>query len=105
MSERAYVAFLLVHLHFPDAGSLKGKRSELKSIKAALQNRLHAAVAEVGHQDTWQRATLAAAVCAGSARQADESADAVERWLDAHLPQGVRVERRLASWSDLGAMA
>jgi hypothetical protein len=27
----AYVALLLVHLHFPDAGSLKAKRKDLAS--------------------------------------------------------------------------
>ena len=34
-------------------------------------------------------------------RVADEHADTLERWLDARLPQGVRVDRRTASWSDL----
>ena len=31
---------LVIDLHFPDAGSLKGKRKELSSIKAQLQGRL-----------------------------------------------------------------
>ena len=97
----AYVALLLVHLHFPDAGSLKAKRSELKSVKAQLHARLGAAVAEVGHQDLWQRATLAVALTAGSASRAEEAADGVARWLDAHFPQGVHVERVLASFEDL----
>lgn len=101
MAERAFVVFLRIHLHFPDAGSLKAKRAELNAVKAALHTRLGASVAEVEHHDAWQRATLAAAVCAGSARRADAAADAVERWLDARFPQGARVERRLASWSDL----
>ncbi len=57
----AFFALLLIHLHFPDAGSLKGKRKELASIKAQLQTRLGVSVSEVDHQDTWQRSTLAAA--------------------------------------------
>ena len=97
----AYVALLLVHLHFPDAGSLKAKRSELQSVKAQLRTRLGAAVAEVDHQDLWQRATLAVALTAGSASRAEEAADAVTRWLDARFPQGVQVERVLASFDDL----
>ena len=32
----AYVALLLIHLHFPDAASLKEKRKELSSVKAQL---------------------------------------------------------------------
>jgi uncharacterized protein YlxP (DUF503 family) len=99
--EQAFVVLLLVHLTFPDVGSLKGKRAELNRLKALLHDRLGASVAEVAHQDTWQRSTLAVAVAAGSASRGDAAADAVQRALDARLPQGVRVQRRLASWSDL----
>lgn len=101
MSSSAFVAVLLIHLHFPETGSLKGKRKELSSVKAQLRTRLGAAVAEVDHQDLWQRATLAAAVVAGSARGLDAAADNVERWLDSRFPEGVRVERLTASVEDL----
>ena len=56
--ESGFVAVLVIHLHFPDAGSLKGKRKELSSIKTQLRVRLGVAVSEVDHQDTWQRSTL-----------------------------------------------
>jgi uncharacterized protein len=94
-----------VHLHFPEAGSLKGKRAELNRVKALLRERLHVAVAEVGHQDSWQRSTLAVAVAAGSAAQAEAAADTVQRALEGRLPQGIHVERRLASWNDLESLA
>ena len=45
-----------VELHFPEAGSLKGKRKYVKSAKAQLQNRFGASVAEVDHHELWQRA-------------------------------------------------
>ena len=51
MSASGFVAVLVIDLHFPDAGSLKGKRKELSSIKAQLHGRLGAAVAEIDHQD------------------------------------------------------
>ena len=38
-----------VHLHFPDVGSLKGKRAELNRIKAHLRERCGASVAEELH--------------------------------------------------------
>ena len=47
-----------VELHFPEAGSLKGKRKYVKSAKAQLQNRFGASVAEVDHHELWQRARL-----------------------------------------------
>jgi uncharacterized protein YlxP (DUF503 family) len=93
-----------VHLHFPDVGSLKGKRAELNRIKAHLRERCGATVAEVAHQDTWQRSTLAVAVTGGSPGRCNASADGITRLLDARFPQGVRVERRLASWDDLESL-
>jgi uncharacterized protein YlxP (DUF503 family) len=101
---KAFVAVLLIHLHFPEVASLKGKRSELAPVKAHLV-KVGAAVAEVDHQDLWQRATLAAAFVAGSARRLDDHVDAVEGWLDARFEAGVVVERTLASFEDLVGIA
>jgi uncharacterized protein YlxP (DUF503 family) len=102
--ERAFVVFLKVHLFFPESGSLKAKRAELNSVKAHLRARHGASVAEVAHQDTWQRSTLAVAFAAGSPARADEAADKVGHYLDARFPQGARVERRVASWTDLESL-
>jgi len=98
------VVLMRVHLHFPEAGSLKGKRAELNRVKALLRERLHVSVAEVAHQDTWQRSTLAVAIAAGTPGGAEHVADDVQRALDSRLPQGVLVERRLASWADLESL-
>jgi uncharacterized protein len=98
---RAFVAVLLIHLHFPDAASLKAKRRELQPVKAHLQGRLGASVAEVAHHDRWQRATLAAALVADTPAHLDGVADRLEGWLDGRLPAGARVERTLASLEDL----
>jgi uncharacterized protein YlxP (DUF503 family) len=100
----AYVALLLIHLHFPDAGSLKAKRKELASVKAQLHTRLGAAVAEVDHQDTWQRSTLAATLCSGSFHTLEGVVDGVERWLVDRFPDGVRVERSLTSFDEAGGI-
>jgi len=91
----------VIELHFPDAGSLKSKRKELSSIKTQLHGRLGAAVAEIDHQDAWQRSTLTAALTGGSPSALRAAADNVERWLDARWPDGVRVQRIVASVEDL----
>ena len=96
-----YLAVLVIHLHFPDSSSLKGKRSELQSVKAHLRGRLGISVAETDHQDTWQRATLTAAIAGRSLSVLDETANGVERYLDARFPHGARVERILASVDEL----
>jgi uncharacterized protein YlxP (DUF503 family) len=97
----AFVGLLTIHLHFPEAESLKAKRKDLSSIKAQLQTRLGVAVSEVDHQDLWQRATLAAAVVGASQGAVEHAADRVERFLEARLPQGVRVERTIAAFEEL----
>ena len=83
---------------------MKAKRAELNRVKAHLRQRHGASVAEVDHQDTWQRSTLAVALAGGSPGRCEARADDVGRCLDAHFPQGVRVERRLASWADLESL-
>ncbi len=101
MSESGFVAVLVIDLHFPDASDLKGKRKELSSIKSQLRGRLGVAVAEVDHQDLWQRARLTAALTSGSLRTLSAAADNVERWLLARWPEGVSVQRTVASVQDL----
>jgi uncharacterized protein YlxP (DUF503 family) len=101
MAASGFVAVLVIELHFPDSGSLKGKRHELASVKAQLQRRLGVAVAETDHQDLWQRATLTAALTGGSLSVLSSAADNVERWLAGRFQDGVRVERIVASVEDL----
>jgi uncharacterized protein YlxP (DUF503 family) len=101
MSASGFVALLVIDLHFPESGSLKAKRRELSSIKAQLHTRLGAAVAEVDHQDLWQRARLTAALTSGSLSTLSAAADGVERWLQGRCPDGVAVQRMIASVEDL----
>jgi uncharacterized protein YlxP (DUF503 family) len=96
-----FVAVLVIDVHFPDAGSLKGKRKELSSLKAQLQTRLGLTVAETGHQDLWQRTTLTAALVSGDMATLGSAVERVERWLEDRLPQGVSVERLVVSVEDL----
>ena len=72
-------ALVDVELHIPAAGSLKAKRSVVKSLIAGLQRDLKVSVAEVGHQDLWQRCTLGVAIAAGSETGARKVAQQVEK--------------------------
>ena len=68
----ARVALGMVELHLPDVDSLKGKRHVLKGLKEKVRARFECSVAEVDHQDTWQRATLAIAYVSADSRHANE---------------------------------
>jgi hypothetical protein len=76
-----YVGILTVDLHFPEAGSLKGKRRYVKSAKAQLQHRFGAAVAEVDHHELWQRARLTVACVAREHGEAARLLAEAERYL------------------------
>ncbi len=53
------IGLLTLDLHFPGARSLKDKRQALRSLETKIRNRFNVSVAEVEHQDLWQRARLA----------------------------------------------
>jgi uncharacterized protein len=95
-----YVGILSIELHFPEGGSLKGKRRQVLSAKAQLQNRFGASVAEVDHHDLWQRATLAMACSASEVGELHGLLDGAERWLHGQDWVVARVDRRIVSLAD-----
>ena len=93
----SFVCLVEIHLHFPDNGSLKGKRKEIVSLKAQLQRRFGAAVSETDHHDLWQRATLTAALVGRDSAVVRAAADKLERYVLSQFPEGVRFERGIMS--------
>jgi uncharacterized protein YlxP (DUF503 family) len=57
------VALLTVEMHLPASQSLKDKRMVLRRLKDRLKT-FNVSVAEVAHQDLWQRAGIAVATVA-----------------------------------------
>jgi uncharacterized protein YlxP (DUF503 family) len=92
-----YVGILSVELHFPEAGSLKGKRKFVRSAKAQLQNRFGASVAEVDHHDLWQRSRLTVACVARNHREAETLLEEAVRYLTGQEYELVSVERELVA--------
>jgi len=52
------VALCVIQIHLPAVASLKEKRQVLRSLKDGLRQHFNVSVAEIDHQDLWQRATL-----------------------------------------------
>lgn len=93
-----YVGILSFELHFPENRSLKGKRKELLSVKAQLQRRFGAAVAEVDHHEVWQRARLTLACVARGHNELVGLLDGAERYLAGQAFELGSVEREIVTF-------
>jgi uncharacterized protein YlxP (DUF503 family) len=90
-------------LFVPESRSLKTKRAALRPIIDGLRHRLRVSVAEVDHQDTWQRAAIAVAIAAESDGKLRDVLAQVER-LVANAPD-VELTDVEISWLDAEAEA
>lgn len=79
------VAAIRAELHIGSAQSLKEKRSILRPVIEGLRRSLSASVAEVDHQNTWQRASIGIALVASDMHQLDRLIDRVRGHFDTQL--------------------
>ena len=77
-----FVKLLTVDLLIPGCQSLKEKRYVLSSLKARLRGRFNASIAEVDHQDKWQRSTIAIAIVGSDHRAVDEVCGQIRRFVE-----------------------
>ncbi len=74
----AAVGVLTFELRLEHSHSLKDKRQVVKSLKDRLRSRFNVAVAEIGEQEMWQRAVVAAVTVSGDQKAAEETLQRVE---------------------------
>jgi uncharacterized protein YlxP (DUF503 family) len=96
-NEEVHAAAVCFDLHLPECRSLKEKRSVLRPVVDGIRHRFRVSVAEVDHQDRWQRAGVAVAVVAASDGQLRQLVAAVERFVVA----APGVELLSAEWAHL----
>ena len=72
------IGVLTLELRLDESHSLKEKRHVVQSLKDRLRNKFNVSVAEIDHQDTWQRATLAAVTVASDHTHATKVLQSVE---------------------------
>lgn len=92
-----HAAALRLELRIRDARSLKEKRHVIKSVVGHLGRTFGVAVAEVDHQDLWNRSTLGVAAVAPHASHLDRILHAVEQ----HVRERTDVELLGSSVSHL----
>jgi uncharacterized protein YlxP (DUF503 family) len=95
-----YVAILTVELHFPEAGSLKGKRKHVQSAKAQLQHRFGVSVAEVDYHELWQRSRLTLACVTRELRESEQLLADAERYLSGQEWELGQCERKVTTLDD-----
>lgn len=59
-------------IHLPESGSLKDKRQVSRSLTDRIRDRFNVAVAEVDHNDLWQRLTLGVCCISNESAHANE---------------------------------
>jgi uncharacterized protein YlxP (DUF503 family) len=95
-----WIGILSVELHFPESRSLKDKRMHLRSLKAQLQNRVGASIAEVDHHDVWQRARVTLACVAREYGEAERLLDEADRWLNGQAWVVTAADREIVTLED-----
>lgn len=78
-----HAAAVCFDLHVPESRSLKAKRAAVRPIIDGLRHRFRVSVAEVDHQDRWQRCAIGVAVVAESDGHLREVLGSVTRFVDA----------------------
>ena len=84
------IGIATIELRLPGNGSLKGKRSVVKSLLARLRREFNVSAAEVDANDAWQRAVIGLACVSNSGQQVHSvlmrAIRAMENWrLDAEV--------------------
>jgi uncharacterized protein YlxP (DUF503 family) len=71
------IGLLTLEIHIPDARSLKDKRQVLRSLKDRLRANFNVAVAELEHQELWQRSRVGVVSISGDGRHLEDSLHAI----------------------------
>ncbi len=90
-----HAAAVSFELHVRQSRSLKAKRAAVRPIVDGLRHRFKVSVAEVDHQDQWQRATIGVAVVSSSDGHLREVLESVERFI-ANAPEVELLDRETA---------
>lgn len=76
------VGVLTLELLVPEGHSLKGKRRIVRSLYDKIHHKFNVSVAEVDHQNLWQRATLGVACVSTDTRQANRVLSTVVEFVE-----------------------
>lgn len=76
-----FVGICRLELRVPESGSLKAKRHVVKALVGGMRAKFNVSVAEVDHQDLWQRATLGVSCVSETGFQVRKVLQEVEKFV------------------------
>jgi uncharacterized protein YlxP (DUF503 family) len=85
----------IIDLDLPGVGSLKEKRSVLKSLIARLHKEFNIAVAEVDLHDAWESAAIGVAIVSTEAGHAEAVLERILHWVERNRPDVMIVDHTL----------
>jgi len=90
------LTLLVYEFVIPGCQSVKDKRRVVNSLKDSLRSKYNVSVAEVDHQDKWQRSTVAVALVSESAQNLDSVLSGIDSLfadrLDANIIKNERFD-------------
>ncbi|MFS0643458.1 DUF503 domain-containing protein [Siminovitchia sp. 179-K 8D1 HS] len=84
------IGFALIEFRIYNTHSLKDKRSVIKRILTRTKQRFNISIAEVKHQDLWQRTEIAIATVASTRHKAEHELQHAIEFLDS-FPEWERI--------------
>ncbi|MBW3113829.1 MULTISPECIES: DUF503 domain-containing protein [Bacillaceae] len=79
-----------------DSHSLKEKRAVLQRIMTRLKQKFNVSVAEIGHQDVWQRTRIAIVAVASSKGASEREIEHALKFMDS-FPEWERLDTQIES--------
>ncbi|MBI4168904.1 MAG: DUF503 domain-containing protein [Acidobacteria bacterium] len=80
------VGLCIVQIHLPGVASLKEKRQVLRGLKDRLREQYNVSVAEIDHQDLWQRATLGIVGIASARLPLEQTFSSIQGEVERRVP-------------------
>ena len=94
------VALARLSLYIPHSHSLKEKRAVVRKLVDRMQARFKLHLAEVGGQDTWQRAVLGFALVGSDGQKLAQMTDEMLRAIQSMAEGELSVEREIVRFGD-----
>jgi hypothetical protein len=76
-----FIGVSRLELRIPASGSLKSKRHVVKGITGGVRAKFNVAIAEVDHQDQWQRTSIGVSCISESVFHAEKILREIERFV------------------------